>query len=90
MADRGSRLERDVELLGHVPHSQLANLYAQCDAVVLTSRSEGIPLVLMEAMAHARIVIAPRITGIPELVRDGDTGFLYAPQSAEDLQRSST
>ncbi|MBA3914047.1 MAG: glycosyltransferase family 4 protein [Acidobacteriales bacterium] len=80
------RLEREVELLGHVPHAQLATLYSQCDAVVLTSRSEGIPLVLMEAMANARIVIAPRITGIPELVRDGDTGFLYVPHSPDDLQ----
>jgi glycosyltransferase involved in cell wall biosynthesis len=56
-----------------------------CDLVVLTSRSEGIPLVLMEAMAHGRTVLAPRITGIPELVEDGKTGFLYQPGSIEDF-----
>ena len=56
-----------------------------CDLVVLTSRSEGIPLVLMEAMAHGKTVLAPAITGIPELVRDGETGFLYRAGSLEDF-----
>jgi len=53
--------------------------------VVLTSRSEGIPLVLMEAMARGRIVLAPAITGIPELVIAGKTGFLYEPGSLQDF-----
>jgi glycosyltransferase involved in cell wall biosynthesis len=56
-----------------------------CDMVVLTSKSEGIPLALMEAMAHGRTVLAPAITGIPELVVDGVTGFLYQPGSIEDF-----
>ena len=56
-----------------------------CDLVVLTSRSEGIPLVLMEAMAHGKTVLAPAITGIPELVKDGETGFLYRAGSLEDF-----
>ena len=56
-----------------------------CDLVVLSSRSEGIPLVLMEAMAHGRTVLAPAITGIPELVVDGQTGFLYRAGSLEDF-----
>ena len=53
--------------------------------VVLTSRSEGIPLVLMEAMARGKPVLAPAITGIPELVIDGENGFLYSPGSLEDF-----
>jgi len=51
-------------------------LYRFADVVVLTSRSEGIPLVLMEAMGRGKIVLAPAITGIPELVLPGKTGFL--------------
>ena len=39
----------------------------------------------MEAMAHRRTVLAPAITGIPELVMDGNTGFLYQPGSIEDF-----
>ena len=53
--------------------------------VVLTSRSEGIPLVLMEAMARGKIVLAPDITGIPELVIAGKTGFLYEAGSLDDF-----
>ena len=62
-------------------HDQLDALYREADLVVLTSVSEGIPLTLMEAMALGRPVIAPAITGIPELVLDGKTGFLYKPGS---------
>lgn len=79
------KLEGNVQLLGHVPCLRLDSYYAISDVVVLTSRSEGIPLVLMEAMARSRIVLAPRITGIPELVIDGTTGFLYEAGSSENF-----
>src|SRR5262249_37581993 len=79
------RLQNHVSFLGHLSREKLDACYAMCDLVVLTSRSEGIPLVLMEAMAHGRTVLAPAITGIPELVIDGKTGFLYAPGSIEDF-----
>lgn len=78
-------LEANVTLLGHVLREQIDSLYARADIVVLTSRSEGIPLVLMEAMARGRVVLAPAITGIPELVISGKTGFLYDPGSLGDL-----
>lgn len=82
---RTSGLEKVVTLLGHIPRAQMHSLYSRADLVVLTSRSEGIPLVLMEAMARAKIVLAPAITGIPELVRPGQTGFLYEPGSVPDF-----
>jgi glycosyltransferase involved in cell wall biosynthesis len=82
---RNLGLEGQVKLLGHLGRQQLDAWYAMCDVVVLTSRSEGIPLVLMEAMAHGKTVLAPAITGIPELVKDGVTGFLYHPGSLEDF-----
>jgi glycosyltransferase involved in cell wall biosynthesis len=78
-------LERKVTLLGHVPREQMDSLYDRADVIVLTSRSEGIPLVLMEAMARGKIAVAPAITGIPELVIGGKTGFLYEPGSINDL-----
>jgi colanic acid/amylovoran biosynthesis glycosyltransferase len=78
-------LEDSVTLLGHVPREQMDSLYRRADAVVLTSRSEGIPLVLMEAMAKGKIVLAPAITGIPELVVPGKTGFLYEPGALGDF-----
>jgi colanic acid/amylovoran biosynthesis glycosyltransferase len=78
-------LDSRVTLLGHVERNQMDSLYERADVVVLTSRSEGIPLVLMEAMARRKIVLAPDITGIPELVIAGTTGFLYAAGSMEDF-----
>jgi glycosyltransferase involved in cell wall biosynthesis len=78
-------LETQVSLLGYVPDEQMDSLYDRADVVVLTSRSEGIPLVLMEAMARGKIVLAPAITGIPELVIAGKTGFLYEAGSLEDF-----
>jgi glycosyltransferase involved in cell wall biosynthesis len=74
-----------VRLLGHVPNERMDSLYERADVVVLTSRSEGIPLVLMEAMARGKLVLAPEITGIPELVIAGKTGFLYKPGSLADF-----
>ena len=78
-------LEHHATLLGQVPREQMGSLYDRADVVVLTSRSEGIPLVLMEAMARGHIVLAPAITGIPELVISGKTGFLYEPGSLGDF-----
>jgi colanic acid/amylovoran biosynthesis glycosyltransferase len=78
-------LQAEVELLGHLSRHHLDFYYQLADVVVLTSRSEGIPLVLMEAMARGKVVLAPKITGIPELVLDGRTGFLYRAGSIEDF-----
>jgi glycosyltransferase involved in cell wall biosynthesis len=82
---RANQLENRVTLLGHVCRQELDSLYRRADVVVLTSQSEGIPLVLMEAMARGKVVLAPAITGIPELVISGKTGFLYEPASLEDF-----
>ena len=82
---RNLGLEAQVKLLGHLCRQELDACYQLCDLVVLTSRSEGIPLVLMEAMAHGKTVLAPAITGIPELVKHGETGFLYQSGSLDNF-----
>jgi len=74
-------LQGHVHLVGHVPRKNLAGYYRHADLVVMTSKSEGIPVALMEAMSHAKLVLAPAITGIPELVEHERTGFLYEPGS---------
>jgi len=82
---REHRLQDRVRLIGHVSRRELDSLYERADVVVLNSRSEGIPLVLMEAMARGKIVVAPAITGVPELVIHGKTGFLYAAGMSKDF-----
>jgi glycosyltransferase involved in cell wall biosynthesis len=80
-----SGLEGRVYLIGHVPRTDLPGYYRYADLVVMTSKTEGIPVVLMEAMAHEKLVLAPNITGIPELVEHQHTGFLYKPGSLPDF-----
>lgn len=52
---------------------------AAADVLVLPSFMEGLPVVLMEAMALGVPVVATRVAGIPELVRDGESGLLFDP-----------
>jgi glycosyltransferase involved in cell wall biosynthesis len=69
-----SMLGDRVRFLGWV--SDLPTLYGACDVIVLTSRNEGTPVALIEAGAAACPVIATRVGGVPDVVRDGVTGFL--------------
>ena len=78
-------LQERVYLIGHVPRTELQGYYRYAGLVVMTSKSEGIPVVLMEAMAHEKLVLAPAITGIPELVEHRRTGFLYQPGCLPDF-----
>jgi colanic acid/amylovoran biosynthesis glycosyltransferase len=82
------RLTKEVTLAGHISREEMDGYYDNSDLVVLTSRSEGIPLTLMEAMARGKIVLAPAITGIPELIASGETGFLYRLGSLRSFVRS--
>ena len=63
----------------------LERIYADLDLVALTSRNEGSPVSLIEAMAAARPVVATRVGGVPDLVEDGVTGILVPPGDAGAL-----
>jgi glycosyltransferase involved in cell wall biosynthesis len=58
---------------------------SELDAVVCSSRTEGLPVGLLEAMALGRPVIAIPVGGVPEIVADGETGWLAADLSVEAL-----
>jgi glycosyltransferase involved in cell wall biosynthesis len=58
--------------------SDLDRVYADLDVVMLTSRNEGSPVSLIEAMAAGRAVVATRVGGVPDLVTDDRTGRLVA------------
>ncbi len=74
------------DLVGPVPRTVVPDLLAASDAFVLPSFAEGVPISLMEAMACGVPVIATRIAGIPELIRDGVDGLLVAPGSVTELE----
>jgi glycosyltransferase involved in cell wall biosynthesis len=66
----------------------LHRVYADLDVVVLTSRNEGSPVSLIEAMAAARPVVATRVGGVPDLVEDGQQGLLVPADDVEALARA--
>jgi glycosyltransferase involved in cell wall biosynthesis len=70
---------------GAVNQDRIRDLYRQADAFVLASFAEGIPVVLMEAMAMEIPCVTTFITGIPELIRDGLDGLLVPPSDVEAL-----
>jgi glycosyltransferase involved in cell wall biosynthesis len=74
-----------VELLGQV--SDVKAFFESLDAFVLSSRREGLPNVLLEAMAMEVPVVATRIAGIPKLIESGRSGILVESESVEELKR---
>ncbi|MCB9897818.1 MAG: glycosyltransferase [Planctomycetes bacterium] len=72
-------LEGHVRLEGAASEAGVQAAYARADVFVLASLTEGVPVVLMEAMAMELPCVAPRLAGIPELVRDGIDGLLFTP-----------
>jgi len=68
-------------------YTEMPSLYNEVSALVITSNYENCPNVMLEAMACGRPVIAPRIGGIPEVVRHGVSGYLYPPGDLEGLCR---
>jgi colanic acid/amylovoran biosynthesis glycosyltransferase len=91
--DRAS-LERELncrELGGHITfegsvnQEQIGQFYREADVFVLASFAEGIPVVLMEAMAMEIPCVSTRVAGIPELIRDGIDGLLVMPSDDRAL-----
>jgi colanic acid/amylovoran biosynthesis glycosyltransferase len=87
----GLDLRSHVHLTGAVGQDEILELYRASDVFCMSSFAEGVPVVLMEAMAQEIPVIAPAIMGIPELIENGVNGILTRPgrpdQIADGLSR---
>ncbi|MBW2395786.1 MAG: glycosyltransferase family 4 protein [Deltaproteobacteria bacterium] len=81
-------LEAQVVLPGARGGSELRKEFAAADLFVLSSLMEGLPVTLMEALATGTPVIAPRLSGIPELVRDEQDGWLFATGRFDQLAQA--
>ena len=86
-AIKSNNLENLVTLVGPQTQDEVsmllrtANCYVQPSVIMPSGKMEGIPVALMEAMASSVPVIATSISGIPELVRDRETGLLVPPEN---------
>jgi len=72
------------QFLGNVP--SVSDFLNECDVFVRPSLTEGMPLTVLEAMACGVPVIASRVGGTPELITDGENGFLIDPKSVSQLR----
>lgn len=85
-------LEKEAQALGVSDHirflgvrSDVRAWFVAADLFVLPSDSEGMPMALLEAMGMGAPVLATRVGGVPELVRDGETGRLVPPKNPQAL-----
>jgi glycosyltransferase involved in cell wall biosynthesis len=74
---------RDILFLGY--QEDVAPFYAAFDALVLPSSNEGTPVSVIEALGAGRPVVATRVGGVPDVVRDGVDGFLVEAGATDEL-----
>jgi glycosyltransferase involved in cell wall biosynthesis len=80
-----NRIIDDVIFEGAMNQDRIRSFYAVADLFCLPSFAEGLPVVLMEAMAMGIPCVSTQITGIPELIRNGTDGLLVAPSDLDAL-----
>lgn len=74
-----------VEWMGRQEQSCLQSLYDRIDILLMPSRSEGFGLTAIEGMARGCVVVASDTGGLPEVVKDGETGLLHQVEDVEDM-----
>lgn len=82
--------EDRVVVLGKVDRVSLAGVYWHCDMLVLPSEAEALGVSILEAMAAGLPVVASRVGGIPEIIRDDGEGVLVAPRDPVGLAEAIT
>lgn len=86
LEERLRGFDSHVVLLGHVPRSHIAEVYAGAGLTIMPSViSENSPLSVCESLMAGTPVLGARIGGIPELVVEGETGYLYEPNDPQML-----
>lgn len=81
-----NELSEKVTFAGYVYGNRMVELLDRAKAVIVPSEwYENCPYSILEAMARSRIIIASRIAGLPELVEENKTGFLFEPQNSDEL-----
>ncbi|MDH5662502.1 MAG: glycosyltransferase family 4 protein [Elusimicrobiota bacterium] len=82
------KIRNNIVFTGLVERKEIPRLISVMDVVVHTSLREGLPRVLPEALAMAKPVIAFEIDGMPEIIKDGENGYLIPPKDSRKLANS--
>jgi glycosyltransferase involved in cell wall biosynthesis len=76
-------LNKTVKQIGWIPHDKLPRYLNELKLLVLPSYTEGLPNIMLEAMACGTPVLATSVGAIPDVIRDGETGFILENNSPE-------
>ncbi len=77
-----TELEGQVVFAGWRGQQEIPGLLQEADIMVLPSHQETLPMSVAEAMAAGKVVLASAVGGLPEMIRSGETGFLFPPDDA--------
>lgn len=81
-------LSNKVKLTGWIPHDKLPNYLNELKLLILPSYTEGLPNIMLEAMACGTPVLATKVGAIPDIIKDGETGFFLEDNSPECIAKS--
>jgi glycosyltransferase involved in cell wall biosynthesis len=80
-------LESCVQFLGKVDHNVLPDYYRVANVFALPSKMEGVPMVVLEALACGTPVVATTVGGIPDIVKNGSNGYLLKDGSSNEIAK---
>ena len=79
------QLPDNLEVRGDATHGEVQDALAACAALVVTSKREGLPTLVLEAMTHGKPIVVPDEAGCKEAIHDGEFGFIYQPDQLDHL-----
>ncbi|SEM79131.1 glycosyltransferase family 4 protein [Lihuaxuella thermophila] len=87
LAEQSARqgIQAQTHFMGRRPYEEIPAWINSADALVLASRSEGLPSILLESMGCGKPMVCTDVGGIAEILRDGETGFLVEPGNTGQL-----
>jgi glycosyltransferase involved in cell wall biosynthesis len=82
---RHSDLQPELIFLGTIPHARLPELFSAADCLLLTSHFEGMPRVVLEALATGVPVVSTAVGDVSKVVADGQSGYVVSSRTAQAL-----
>jgi len=82
-------LNKKVKLLGRIAHAELPNYLNEVKLVILPSNIEGLPNILIESMACGTPILTTPVGGIPDMIKDGETGFIMENNTSECIAKNA-
>lgn len=82
-------LDGMITLAGSVSHAMVPKWVRACDIMIFPTHYEGVPNAVLETMACGKPVIATAVGGIPEIIRDGETGYLVGVKDVDSMVKSA-